>query len=134
MMESNQATIEDAIAQLTSKSLSQQSAVEKVNSQSMAQPTSVMVEESSVEEQQQPKLITVDSWDASYPPQSSYNVSEKQDSAQKTSVPKQQESFNSQTAYTKGSGQNNDSVVTAPLSVTTPSPVTASPITVNSGC
>ena len=141
MMESNQATMEDAIAQLNSKSLLQQSAVEKVNSHSMAQPKSVMVEESSVEEQQQPKLITVDSQDASYPSQSSYNMSKKQDSAQKASVAKRQESFDSQvmshqvtmektitqTSYTKGSEQNNNSVVTAPLSVTTPSPVSVSP-------
>ena len=140
MMESNQATMEDAIAQLTSQSLSQQSAVEKVNSDSRkAQPTSVMVEVSSVEEQQQPKLITVDAQDTPYPPQPSYNVFQKQDSAQKTSVAKRQDSFNSQmmshqvtmektisqtSSYTQ---QNDKSLVGAPLPVTTPSAVTMLP-------
>ena len=137
-MASNQATMENAIAQLTSQSSSQHTTVEAVNAHSTVQPTSVMVEVSTVQEQQQPKVITVDIPEESPQPPSSSSVLQKQDSAQLTvSVAKQHESVNSKvtshqvtmekmiaqtTADTKGSQESKKSSTVA---VTTSSAVTS---------
>ena len=63
---SNQATMEDAIAKMTSQSSSVGEVVTAVQG-GVVQPTSVMVEVSTVQEQQQPKVITVDVHDTSPP-------------------------------------------------------------------
>ena len=127
-MASNQTTMESAIAQLTSQSSSQHTSVEAT-----AQPTSVMVEVSTVQEQQQPKVITVDVSEESPQPPATSSV----DSAQLTvSVAKQQGSLNSEVSShqitmektithnstdTKGSQQNSRAAITTSSTVTTSS-------------
>lgn len=131
-MTSNQATMENAIAQLTSQSSSQHTSVEAT--QNAVQPTSVMVEVSTVQEQQQPKVITVDLLEESPQPPATSSV----DSAQLTvSVAKQQESLNSEvtshqvtmqktiahtSTNTKGTQQNSTPATITSSTVTTPSP------------
>ena len=139
---SNQATMESAIARLTSQSSSQQQVTVE---ETIVQPTSVMVEVSTVQEQQLPKVITVDiPQERPQPPSSSSSSSstvlQKQDSAQFTvSVTKQQQSFNSQVmshqvtmekAMTQSSTDTKGSTsttVTTSLAATAPS---AAPTTV----
>ena len=120
-MASNQATMENAIAQLTSQPSSQPTSVEAT-----VQPTSVMVEVSTVQEQQQPKVITVDVSEESPQPPATSSV----DSAQLTVlVAKQQESLNSQDQVTMekmitdastDTKQNSTATITTSSTVTPP--------------